>query len=105
MECIWNILNKRINSTSAISETVYISTLRQPFVSAEPFLINSWHSKNPIIGRIIVQLQIWTWKLLFIGNRQAPDFGNSPVQHMRDDSWLGGAMAVQDNGERLVVCW
>jgi hypothetical protein len=41
--------------------------------------------------------------LLFIGNREVPDYNGYPVQHMRDDSWLGGAVAVQDNGERLLV--
>jgi hypothetical protein len=30
-------------------------------------------------------------------------YDGSPVQHKTDDSWLGGAIAVQDNGERLLV--
>lgn len=40
---------------------------------------------------------------MFVGNREVPDYDGYPVQHMRDDSWLGGAVAVQDNGERLLV--
>ena len=41
--------------------------------------------------------------LLFVGNREVPGYDGYPVQHMRDDSWLGGAVAVQDNGERVLV--
>jgi len=40
---------------------------------------------------------------LFVGNREVPDYDGNPVRHMRNDSWLGGAVAVQDNGERLLV--
>ncbi|XP_021939552.1 integrin alpha-PS4-like isoform X2 [Zootermopsis nevadensis] len=37
------------------------------------------------------------------GNIEPVDY-NSPVRPMRENSWLGGAIAVQDNGERFVAC-
>jgi hypothetical protein len=44
-------------------------------------------------------------KLLFVDQRLVPGYGNSPVEHKRDNSWLGGAIAVEDNGTRLLVCY
>jgi hypothetical protein len=42
-------------------------------------------------------------KLLFLDRSLVPGYGNSPVEHKRDNSWLGGAIAVQDNGAHLLV--
>jgi hypothetical protein len=42
-------------------------------------------------------------KLLFVDRTLVPSYANSPVKDKRDNSWFGGAIAVQDNGARLLV--
>jgi hypothetical protein len=36
----------------------------------------------------------------FAGNRKVE---GSSLQHMKDNAWLGGAIAVQNRGDRMVV--